>query len=156
MNNRKKRLTEVYNYVRRHYPVHTQGDFAQVVVYSRPVISSALNGNEEYLSDKFFTNICNAFPNVFNLDYLLHGDGNLLTTREDSYLSSREDYFPSVAKEPDMLPSLPQWADTLISILSSQIKENEALNREIRQSISEVNALRSDLQKLIEKITQKS
>ena len=156
MNNRKKRLTEVYDYVRRHYPIHTQGDFAQVVGYSRPVISSALNGNEEYLSDKFFTNICNAFPNVFNLDYLLHGAGNLLTPREDSYQSIREDYFPSVAKEPDTLPSLPQWADTLISILSTQIKENEALNRELRQSITEVNALRTDLQKLIEKFTPKS
>lgn len=156
MNNRKKRLTEVYDYVRRHYPIHTQGDFAQVVGYSRPVISSALNGNEEYLSDKFFTNICNAFPNVFNLDYLLHGTGNLLTTREDPYQASREDYFSCVAKEPDTLPSLPKWADTLIDIMSKQIKENEALNRELRQSISEVNALRTNLQKLIENLTQKS
>lgn len=149
MNNRKKRLTEVYDYVRRHYPVHTQRDFAQVVGYSRPVISSALNGNEEYLSDKFFTNICNAFPNVFNLDYLLHGAGNLLTTREDPYQASGEDYFPSVAKEPDTLPSLPQWADTLISILSSQIKENEALNRELRQSIQDVNTIKNDLKNIL-------
>jgi hypothetical protein len=52
--------------------------------------------------------------------------------------------------------TMPKWADTLIDIMSKQIKENEALNRELRQSIADVNALRTDLQKLVEKITQKS
>ena len=51
---------------------------------------------------------------------------------------------------------IPRWADSLISILSEQIKKGEALNEELRQSISDVNALRTDLQKLIEKITKKS
>lgn len=155
MNERQKRLKEVYEYLRYDGKVHTQMDFAELIEAKRPGMSAALNGNEKYLTDNLFKKIHAKFPQ-FNLDYLLHGAGNLLTTREDSYLSSREDYFPSVAKEPDMLPSLPQWADTLISILSSQIKENEALHRELRQSISDVNALRSDLQKIIKKITKKS
>jgi hypothetical protein len=38
-----------------------------------------MNGNERYLTDKLFTNICEAFPGVFNLDYLLTGEGELLS-----------------------------------------------------------------------------
>jgi hypothetical protein len=46
-------------------------------------------------------------------------------------------------------PTIPAWADTLISIVSEQIKQNEALTRELRHSIAEVNTLRDDLRRLI-------
>ncbi len=76
---RKERLNEVYEYVRKHFPIHTQTDFADRLKYNRTYISSAMNGNERYLTDKLFTNICEAFPGVFNLDYLLTGEGELLS-----------------------------------------------------------------------------
>jgi transcriptional regulator with XRE-family HTH domain len=76
---RKERLNEVYEYVRKHFPIHTQTDFADRLKYNRTYISSAMNGNERYLTDKLFTNICEAFEGVFNLDYLLTGDGELLS-----------------------------------------------------------------------------
>ena len=57
--------------------------------------------------------------------------------------------FPSILEERHPLP---QWADTLIEIMSKQIKENEALNRELRQSIQQVNTLRDDLQNLLKKL----
>lgn len=151
MNERQKRLKEVYEYLRYDGKVHTQMDFAELIEAKRPGMSAALNGNEKYLTDNLFKKIHAKFPQ-FNLDYLLHGAGNLLTTREDSYQASMDDYFPSVAKEPDTSPSLPQWADTLISILSSQIKENESLNRELRQSIQDVNTLKNDLQTIIKNL----
>lgn len=42
-----------------------------------------MNGNEKNLTDKLFTNICEAYPGVFNLDYLLTGEGYLLTIEEE-------------------------------------------------------------------------
>lgn len=36
-----------------------------------------MNGADKYLTDNLFTNICEAFPDVFNLDYLLTGEGKL-------------------------------------------------------------------------------
>jgi hypothetical protein len=36
-----------------------------------------------------------------------------------------------------------------MSIIAEQIQKNEALNRELRQSIAEVNALRDDLSRII-------
>ena len=149
---RKERLREVYEYVRSHFPVHSQSDFASALKYNRAYISSAMNGNEKNLTDKLFTNICECFPNTFNLDYLLNGTGELLADSEYSYNDNVSQQYPATLSERHPFP---QWADNLIDILSQQIKENEALHRELRQSISEVNTLRDDLQKLIKKITQK-
>ena len=150
---RKERLREVYEYVRSHFPVHSQSDFASALKYNRAYISSAMNGNEKNLTDKLFTNICECFPNTFNLDYLLNGTGELLADSEYSYNDNVSQQYPATLSERHPFP---QWADNLIDILSQQIKENEALHRELRQSITEVNTLRDDLQKLIKKITQKS
>ena len=83
MSNKQKRLQEVYDHLRRWYGIHTQTDFANSMRYSRNAISLALNGNEKYLTDSLFKNICEAYPGVFDLDYLLTGDGQLLTIEEE-------------------------------------------------------------------------
>ena len=80
---RQKRLNEVYEHLHNHFGVHTKGEFADIIKYARAYISSAMNGNERYLTDKLFTNICEAYPGVFNLDYLLTGNGTLLTADEE-------------------------------------------------------------------------
>lgn len=78
MNERQKRLIEVYNYVRQHFGIHTKQGFAEALNYGRTSMSAALNGNEGYLTDSLFKSICAAFPGTFNLDYLLTGEGELL------------------------------------------------------------------------------
>ena len=143
---RQKRLNEVYQYLRQHRGIHTKSDFAESVHYGRTSMSAALNGNESYLTDSLFKNICDVFPHTFNLQYLLTGEGELLADSEYSYNDKVSQQYPTTLSEGHQLP---QWADTLISILSSQIKENEALNRELRQSIQDVNTLKKDLQTII-------
>lgn len=165
MNNRKKRLTEVYDYVRRHYPIHTQGDFAQVVGYSRPVISSALNGNEEYLSDKFFTNICAAFPGIFSLDYLLHGTGTLLTNHGtfpiDLGTASTNLSTPSPSSSPVQHAAVPQQLPpspppspspttdpstlNIIDLYSHLISDLELLRRQTKDELALLRQARQDL-----------
>lgn len=80
---KQERLKEVFEHLRRYYGVHTQIDFARVIGLTRPAISSALNGNEAYLTDNLFKRICAAYQGVFNLDYLLTGNGQLLMLREN-------------------------------------------------------------------------
>ena len=83
MLDREKRLNEVYEHVHRYFNIHTKGEFADYLKYARAYISSAMNGNEKYLTDKLFDSICKAFPGVFDLDYLLTGKGSLLTIEEE-------------------------------------------------------------------------
>ena len=83
MNERQKRLKEVYEHLRKFYGIHTQSDFANALRKSRNAITLALNGDEKYLTDKLFKNICEAYKGVFDLNYLLTGEGSLLTIEEE-------------------------------------------------------------------------
>ena len=84
MNTRKERLDEVYEYLRANYGIHSKTDFALALGVRRPGVYSAMNGDDRYLTDSFFKKICATWQGVFNLQYLLSGEGFLLesTTSE--------------------------------------------------------------------------
>ena len=84
MTTKQERLCEVYDYLRAKKGIHTQVGFAEALHITRPAISAAMNGNESYLTKNLFQKICGAFPGVFNLDYLLTGQGELLVASDDS------------------------------------------------------------------------
>lgn len=83
MSERQKRLIEVYEHLRKYYGIHTKTGFAEAIHYGRTSMSAAMNGDEKYLTDSLFKNICEAYKGVFNLDYLLTGEGQLLTIEEE-------------------------------------------------------------------------
>jgi chromosome segregation ATPase len=60
---------------------------------TQPALSAAMNGKEAYLTQNLFQKICAAFPGIFNLDYLLTGQGELL-------LESNVQSEPSTTKKP--------------------------------------------------------
>lgn len=153
MKERQKRLIEVYEYLRKHYNVHTKTGFAEAVKYGRTSMSSAMNGNDLYLTDGLFRSICLAYPNVFNLNYLLTGEGSLLQSNKEAVLG-RYPAPSGMVSEDVPSESLPLWADTLIRIMSKQISENEALHSELRRSIAEVSDLKTQLSHLLQSLSK--
>lgn len=129
MNERQKRLIEVYNFVRQHYPIHTKTDFANAVGHGRTSMSAALNGSEEYLTDALFQKICVAYPGVFNLDYLLTGRGELL--------------MPISRPEGQQVNDIQEvkYTSNLFDLAMQVIKDNEALHRQLQASIAELRSL---------------
>lgn len=115
MNERQKRLIEVYEHLRRYYGIHTKTGFAEAVHYGRTSMSAALNGDESYLTDNLFKNICEAYRGVFNLSYLLNGEGELLTIEEE--VSNEE-------AEKRINPQS-SYADKLIASLEKQVKDKD-------------------------------
>ena len=113
---RQKRLNEVYEHLHNYFGVHTKGEFADIIKYARAYVSSALNGNEKYLTDKLFTNICEAYPGVFNLNYLLTGNGQLLTIREE--VMNEE-------IEKQINPQPTSYVDKYIASLEKQVKDKD-------------------------------
>ena len=114
---KQERLREVYEHLRQHFGVHTQIDFAKVLGLTRPAISSAMNGNEAYLTDNLFKRICAAYQGVFNLDYLLTGNGQLLTIQEE---------VKSEQIEKESNPQQPSsYIDKLIASLEKQVKDKD-------------------------------
>ena len=93
MKNKQERLIEVYEYARAHCGVHTKSEMAIRLHITQPAFSYAINGNEAYLTKNLFQKVCAAFPGIFNLDYLLTGQGELL-------LESNVQSEPSTTKKP--------------------------------------------------------
>ena len=91
MTTKQDRLCEVYDYLRAKKGIHTQVGFAEALHITRPAISAAMNGNEAYLTKNLFQKICAAFPGVFNLDYLLTGQGELLLASDSPEPSTTKD-----------------------------------------------------------------
>ena len=83
MNERQKRLIEVYEHLRKYFGIHTKTGFAEALHYGRTSMSAAMNGDEKYLTDSLFKNICDTYKGVFDSNYLLTGEGQLLTIEEE-------------------------------------------------------------------------
>ena len=117
MNVRKDRLNEVYEHLRNHFGIHTKTQFAAVLKITQPALSSAMNGNDAYLTDNLFKRICAAYQGVFNLDYLLTGNGQLLTIQEE---------VKSEQIEKESNPQQPSsYIDKLIASLEKQVKDKD-------------------------------
>ena len=129
---RADRLKEVYEYVRKRFPIHTQYDFAECLKYNRAYISSAMHGNEKNLTDKLFTNICEAFPGVFDLNYLLTGEGQLLTIEEEVKSEDIEKTY-----NPQQ-PAMPDYVQRLFDEAVRMSTRNELLERQCEKLIGEL------------------
>ena len=75
---RAKRLNEVYRYLYANKGVVSQTLFASQIGVQRSALSAAMNGNKLYLTNNLFMKVCAAYPDTFDLDYLLTGEGSLL------------------------------------------------------------------------------
>ena len=151
---RKERLKEVYEHLRRHFGIHTQIDFAKAIGLTRPAVSSAMNGNESYLTDSLFKKICAAYQGVFNLDYLLTGNGTLLTVDEEIKSSEIEQVNNASTNTID--PSSQTNAIIAayieaVSQLKERIKEKDATIAEKDERIAELKAHNRDLRQQLNK-----
>lgn len=129
---KQKRLHEVYEHLRKFFGVHTQIDFAESLKYSRVYISAAMNGNEKNLTDKLFKKICDAYPGVFDLNYLLTGEGQLLTIEEEVKSEDIEKTY-----NPQQ-PAMPDYVQRLFDEAVRMSTRNELLERQCGKLIGEL------------------
>jgi len=119
---RAKRLDEVYKHLFAHFGITSQKHLAEVLKVQRTGLSSAFNGNVANLTDNLFKKICAAFPGVFNLNYLLTGEGDLLTPEEEVH---NEDYEKLYNPQPIDQSSL------INALLAAKDETIESLKREL-------------------------
>jgi len=142
MNERQKRLKEVYEHLRKFYGIHTQSDFANALRKSRNSITIALNGDEKYLTDKLFKTICEAYKGVFNLNYLLTGEGDLLTLEEEV---STNEFEKQMTQQNNLPPATDQtyfMSKVIESIETSHAQQVASMNQQIadKQTIIDLQA----------------
>lgn len=137
MNERQKRLKEVYEHLRKFYGIHTQSDFANALRKSRNAITLALNGDEKYLTDKLFTTICEAYKGVFDLNYLLTGEGSLLTIEEEVHNEEYEKlYNPQPIDQSSLINATIAAKDEAIASLKRELQTKNDLIQSLRDQLA--------------------
>lgn len=140
---RAKRLDEVYKHLFAHFGITSQKHLAEVLKVQRTGLSSAFNGNVTNLTDNLFKKICAAFPGVFNLDYLLTGEGSLLTTEEEVHNEDNERlYNPQPIDNSSLVNAIIAAKDETIASLH---RELDAKNETITLQRSRIAALERQL-----------
>ena len=132
MNERQKRLIEVYEHLRRYFGIHTKTGFAEAIEYGRTSMSAAMNGDEKYLTDSLFKNICDTYKGVFDLNYLLTGEGQLLTIEEEVKSEDIEKTY-----NPQQ-PAIPDYVQKLFDEAVRMSTRNELLERQCEKLIGEL------------------
>ena len=94
---RVKRMNEAFNYLRNKGLIRTQKDLANLMHAAESNISKALKGDEAILTDRFFRRLSAAFGGVFNQEWLLTGEGEMLISGE-SLLIGKGDAIGASAK----------------------------------------------------------
>ena len=160
---RAKRLNEVYKHLFAFCDVSSKTGLAKILGIQRTGLAAAFGGSKANLTDSLFRNICKTFPGVFNLDYLLTGEGDLLTIEEDV---KTEDIMKSANGQniptgnPDsafmisktfesMLKPILDAHDKLVANLEKQIADKDA---QIQQQADII----SSLQKVIDNLRSMS
>lgn len=136
MNERQKRLKEVYEYLRANYGIHTQEDFANSLHKSRNAITLALNGNEKYLTGKLFKSIREAYPGIFNLNYLMTGEGTLL---------AMSDHEPEKQERADTPPT-DEMSANILELYARMIRGVDDLRIQLKEELAEVQSVKCELQ----------
>ena len=81
---RNDRLKEAFEFLRSNGKVHTQKDLAVQMGSTRPNVSGAFKGDPKILTDNFIKRFNNAFDDIFNLNWLLDGEGEMLNAQADT------------------------------------------------------------------------
>lgn len=74
-----ERLRKAYEYLRNRGLAHTQKDVATKMGATAPNVSGALKGDVKLLTNKFLCRFNEAFGNIFNLNWLMTGEGDMMS-----------------------------------------------------------------------------
>lgn len=79
-----KCITKAYEHLRSIGKVHTKTDVANIMHASRPNVTAALNGDSKFLTDNFLERFNVAFDNMFNIKWLMTGEGDMLSSTSNA------------------------------------------------------------------------
>lgn len=96
------RLNKAYDYLKFKKIIKVQKDVAERMGATRPNVSNALSGKEEYLTNSFLKRFGDAFSNTISTKWLLTGEGEMLRTDAPDVVSVSEDTPP-----PQLIPAPP-------------------------------------------------
>lgn len=143
VDNKVGRLAVAYEYLKSIGKAHKQQDIAEQMSTDKANVSRAMNGDARYLTNRFLSRFNMAYGNIFNLDWLLRGVGDMCCGIPDEQLE-RE-----IAEETGRVQSIGDNSNhnTQTMTDSAIAKENEMLRKSIEEKNEEIKFLRSLIQR---------
>lgn len=83
---RADRFNKAYEYLKNRGMVHTQKELAAKMQATAPHVSLAMKGESKYLTDNFLRRFNDTFDSIFNLQWLILGEGDMLKEGEEEYV----------------------------------------------------------------------
>lgn len=122
-----ERFKRAYEYLRNRGMVHTQKDLAEIMQATPPHVSLAFKGDNKYLTDSFLLRFNEAFGRIFNHQWLILGEGDMLKEEEDetAFEQSETSRFLSLLEKKD------EQIDRLIALLEQRYGTEEKKERRV-------------------------
>ena len=126
---KKERINQAFSYLKDNGLVHTQKDLAERMGSTAPNVSSALKGVDNVLTDNFLLRFNNAFGGIFNDNWLLTGEGSMLSASEPDSISASSSTdisavlnkaMDEIAAQRRITEKSQQQIDRLLSLLESE------------------------------------
>ena len=142
---KKERIQKAYEYLYNKGFVHSVTELADLMKRARPGVSNALNGSPDYLNDKFLTAFGRTFPDVFMMEWLLTGEGQMLTPAETA-----KNVTPVPKQGIEIPASLQELLDRAIAIS----RRNEELVDRLAHAVSDNKQLQITMQSMADQLHQ--
>lgn len=133
--NKKERLNLAYEYLKNQGKVHTQKDVAEIMKTYSPNISAALKGKENALTDSFLNRFNAAFGFLFNEEWLINGEGEMLKQTQNIGNVSNSQLTGVNIKGQDIHIN-PDAYNTLLKIVENNQKSTEKFQEQIDRLIT--------------------
>lgn len=133
-------LEKAYLFIRSQGKVHTKTDLAAAMEANSVTISRAFSGKKGYLTKDFLIRFNAAFGNIFNMAYLMRGEGEMLAVSESGNNIVQGD------NNHHFNQSVSASADSEVSVLKKEVevlsKENAMLKKMVEDKDKEIDFLR--------------
>lgn len=132
-------LENAFQYLRSCGKVHTQKDLAAAMDANRVTISNALSGKKGYLTKDFLIRFNAAFGNIFNMAYLMRGEGEMLAVPDGGNNIVNGDYNHHFNQS---ISTADKETGRLNEVIKAKDKEIEMLKKMVEDKDKEIDFLR--------------
>ena len=129
---RQERFKMAFTYLKGKGLIHKQKDVAEKMGSTEPNVSAALKGVDKVLTDKFLNRFNEAFGSVFNNDWLLWGNGDMLKPtvfqnnengdniqgHSVTVNKTEKDYLEIIKNQSEQISKSQEQIDKLLSIIT--------------------------------------
>ncbi len=132
-------LEKAYLFIRSQGKVHTKTDLAAAMEANSVTISRAFSGKKGYLTKDFLLRFNSAFGNIFNMSYLMRGEGEMLAVPDGGNNIVNGDYNHHFNQS---ISTADKETGRLNEVIKAKDKEIEMLKKMVEDKDKEIDFLR--------------